>query len=47
MKIVKAIPPLYIKRSLGIMLLHSPMCHTAAVVLNRVFELGIFKIQKV
>lgn len=26
------------QRSLGIMLLHSPMCHTAAVVLNRVFE---------
>lgn len=28
------------QRSLGIMLLHSPMCHTAAVVLNRVFEPG-------
>lgn len=26
--------------SLGIMLLHAPMCHTAAVVLNRVFEKG-------
>lgn len=26
--------------SLGIMLLHAPMCHTAAVVLNRVFEVG-------
>lgn len=26
--------------SLGIMLLHAPMCHTAAVVLNRVFETG-------
>lgn len=28
------------KRSLGIMLLHSPMCHTAAVILNRMFEKG-------
>lgn len=28
------------QHSLGIMLLHSPMCHTAAVVLNRVFEPG-------
>ena len=28
------------KRSLGIMLLHSPMCHTAAVILNRIFEKG-------
>lgn len=26
------------RRSLGIMLLHAPMCHTAAVILNRVFE---------
>lgn len=28
------------QHSLGIMLLHSPMCHTAAVILNRVFEPG-------
>lgn len=28
------------KHSLGIMLLHAPMCHTAAVVLNRVFDKG-------
>lgn len=28
------------RRSLGIMLLHAPMCHTAAVILNRVFEKG-------
>lgn len=28
------------KKSLGIMLLHAPMCHTAAVILNRVFEKG-------
>lgn len=26
------------QHSLGIMLLHAPMCHTAAVILNRVFE---------
>lgn len=26
--------------SLGIMLLHAPMCHTAAVILNRVFDKG-------
>lgn len=26
--------------SLGVMLLHAPMCHTAAVVLNRVFDVG-------
>lgn len=28
------------QHSLGIMLLHAPMCHTAAVVLNRVFVIG-------
>lgn len=28
------------RHSLGIMLLHAPMCHTAAVVLNRVFVVG-------
>ena len=28
--------------SLGIMLLHCPMCHTAAVILNRIFEKGSF-----
>ncbi len=28
------------KHSLGIMLLHAPMCHTAAVVLNRVLVMG-------
>lgn len=28
------------RHSLGIMLTHAPMCHTAAVVLNRVFEKG-------
>lgn len=28
------------QHSLGIMLLHSPMCHTVAVVLNRVFTVG-------
>ncbi len=28
------------KHSLGIMLLHAPMCHTAAVVLNRVLVVG-------
>lgn len=28
------------QHSLGIMLLHAPMCHTAAVVLNRVFVVG-------
>lgn len=30
----------YGKRTLGIMLTHSLMCHTAAVILNRVFEKG-------
>ena len=28
------------QHSLGIMLLHAPMCHTAAVVLNRIFVVG-------
>ena len=28
------------KHSLGIMLLHSPMCHTSAVILNRIFQKG-------
>lgn len=28
------------KQSLGIMLLHAPMCHTAAVMLNRIFDKG-------
>lgn len=28
------------KNSLGIMLLHAPMCHTAAAILNRLFEKG-------
>ena len=28
------------QHSLGIMLLHAPMCHTAAVVLNRVLVVG-------
>lgn len=30
------------QNTLGIMLLHAPMCHTAAVVLNRVFEVASF-----
>ena len=28
------------QHSLGIMLLHAPMCHTAAAVLNRIFAVG-------
>jgi len=28
------------QRSLGIMLIHSPICHTFAVILNRMFERG-------
>lgn len=28
------------QKSLGIMLLHAPMCHTAAVILNRICEVG-------
>ena len=31
---------IYGQKSLGIMLLHAPMCHTAAVILNRIFEVG-------
>lgn len=30
------------QHSLGVMLLHAPMCHTVAVILNRVFVPGAF-----